>query len=204
MSTVFFRHDKPGHPARHRSAASTRLQVLPGPRSDAPPAVEAAGTGEVAGTRQHATLRVLLVCSTGGHLTHLVRLSEWWSQHERSWVTFDKPDARSLLAGERTWWAYHPTTRNLVALVRNFLLAVSVLLRERPDVVVSSGAGVALPFFVVAKALGVRTVYLEVYDRITMPTLTGRLCAPLSDLFLLQWEEQRQAYPKGRVVGRLF
>nr|MBA2575500.1 UDP-N-acetylglucosamine--LPS N-acetylglucosamine transferase [Euzebyaceae bacterium] len=75
--------------------------------------------------------------------------------------------------------------------------------RERPDVIVSNGAGVAFPFFVLGRLLGIRTVYIEVYDRIDSATLTGRLCYPLSDLFLLQWEEQRQQYRKGQVVGRL-
>jgi beta-1,4-N-acetylglucosaminyltransferase len=46
-------------------------------------------------------------------------------------------------------------------------------------------------------------VYVEVYDRIDSPTMTGRLCYPFSDLFLLQWEEQRGHYPKGKVIGSL-
>jgi beta-1,4-N-acetylglucosaminyltransferase len=62
---------------------------------------------------------------------------------------------------------------------------------------------VGFPFFVVARALGIKTVYLEVYDRIDVPTLTGRLCYPLSDLFLLQWEQQKRHYPRGIVIGRL-
>jgi hypothetical protein len=62
---------------------------------------------------------------------------------------------------------------------------------------------VAFPFFVVGRILGVRTVYLEVYDRITRPTLTGRLCYPLADMFLLQWPEQAGRYPRGQVIGCL-
>jgi len=147
---------------------------------------------------------VTFVCSSGGHLAHLHRLETWWRPYRRLWVTFEMPDSTSLLAGERTVWAHHPTTRNVRNLVRNFVLAWRVLLRERPDVVVSSGAAVAFPFFLVAFALRIPRVYLEVYDRIDSPTLTGRLCYPLADLFLLQWDEQRRFYPRGRVIGRLF
>ena len=67
----------------------------------------------------------------------------------------------------------------------------------------SDGAGVAFPFFLVGRALGVPTVYLEVYDRISRPTLTGRLCYPLAGLFLLQWPEQSASYPRGEVIGSL-
>lgn len=159
-----------------------------------PPRVEAGP-----GTRH----RVLLVGSGGGHLAQLRRLAPWWSQHDRLWVTFDLPCAADL-AGDRVVWAHHPTTRNLRNLARNALLAWRVVRDERPDVVLSTGAGVALPFFLVARLHGIRTVYLEVYDRIDSRTLTGRLCRPLSDLFLLQWERQREAYGAGTVVGTLY
>jgi UDP-N-acetylglucosamine:LPS N-acetylglucosamine transferase len=119
------------------------------------------------------------------------------------WITFDTADAVSLLHGERVWWAHHPTTRNLPNALRNLALAWRLLRRERPDVVVSDGAGVAAPFFAVAKLLGVRTVYVEVYDRLDSRSLTGRLCYPLADLFCVQWEEQRSLYPRARLIGAL-
>jgi UDP-N-acetylglucosamine:LPS N-acetylglucosamine transferase len=147
--------------------------------------------------------RVMLVCSSGGHLVQLHTLKPWWQRHDRLWVTFEKLDSESLLAGERVAWAHHPTTRNLRNLARNLGLAWRLLREFRPDVVVSSGAGVAFPFFLLARVLGHRTVYVEVYDRIDTATVTGRLCYPLSDLFLLQWQEQRRNYPKGVVIGSL-
>jgi UDP-N-acetylglucosamine:LPS N-acetylglucosamine transferase len=120
------------------------------------------------------------------------------------WVTFPGPDAESQLLGEDVRIAYHPTTRNAVNATRNFGLALRLVREFRPDVVVSSGAGVAVPFFVAARLHGIRTVFLEVFDRIDGPTLTGRLCYPITDLFLLQWEEQKRSYPRGHVVGSVF
>jgi UDP-N-acetylglucosamine:LPS N-acetylglucosamine transferase len=146
-------------------------------------------------------LRLLLVCSSGGHLAQLVALDPWSRDHDRHWVCFDTPDAVSLLRRERVTWAHHPTTRNVPNLLRNLRLAVRLLRRERPDVVVSTGAGVALPFFVLARALRIPTVYLEVYDRIDGPTLTGRLCRPFADRMLVQWDEQRSLYRGAEVVG---
>lgn len=147
--------------------------------------------------------RVLFVCSSGGHLAQLYRLRDWWTGHERAWVTFDKPDAASRLAGERMWCAYHPTTRNAISLLRNLALAVRVLRSYRPEVVISNGAGVALPFFVMAWVLRVPTVYLEVYDRIDSPTLTGRLCRPFTTMFCVQWPEQQAFYRGSVVVGAI-
>lgn len=147
--------------------------------------------------------RVLLIASTGGHLAQLAALRPWWERQRRRWVTFDKHDARALLADEQVTWAYHPTTRNLWNALRNAVLAVRDLRRARPDLVVSTGAGVAVPYFLVARLLGIRTVYIEVIDRIELPSLSGRICYRLSDAFCLQWEAQRGDYPDGHLIGPL-
>jgi beta-1,4-N-acetylglucosaminyltransferase len=148
-------------------------------------------------------MKIALVSSAGGHLIQLYHLRPWWEKHARLWVTFDLPDSRSLLDGERVFWAYHPTTRNIRNLLKNLWLAWRILRTARPDIVVSTGAGVAFPFFVIARLLRIKTTYVEVYDRIDHATLTGKLCYPISDLFLLQWEEQKRFYPRGEVIGAL-
>jgi UDP-N-acetylglucosamine:LPS N-acetylglucosamine transferase len=148
-------------------------------------------------------MKILFVCSTGGHLGQLYKLRPWWEAHERAWVTFDDPHSRSLLRGERVTPAFAPTTRNVPNAIRNLRLAIRILRAYRPDVVISDGAGVAFPFFLVARVIGIRTAYLEVFDRITRPTMTGRLCYPIAELFLLQWPEQVRHYPRGRVIGCL-
>jgi beta-1,4-N-acetylglucosaminyltransferase len=148
-------------------------------------------------------VKVALVGSSGGHLLQLLVLKEWWSKHDRFWVTFRKTDAVSALEEERTYWCYHPTNRNLLNLCKNTLLAWRVLRTERPDVILSTGAAVAVPFFYLGKLLGARTVYLEVYDRIDSATLTGRLVYPVSDKFLVQWDEQKRLYTKADLIGEL-
>lgn len=146
-------------------------------------------------------MRVMLVATTGGHLAQLVSLDAWWSRHDRHWVTFDEPHARAALHGEKVTWAYGPTARNLPNALRNAALAFNLLCTERPDVIVSTGAGVAAPFFLAARLLGIRTVYLEVFDRIDSPTLTGKLCYPFADVFCTQWEAQEEIYPGAVTIG---
>src|ERR1043165_4131897 len=85
---------------------------------------------------------VLLVGSSGGHLAQLLALRAWWSDRDRAWVTFPTQDAKSQLHGERVVWAYHPTTRNIPNLMRNTGLAFRLLRKEKPSVILSTGAGV--------------------------------------------------------------
>lgn len=146
---------------------------------------------------------VLMVSTQGGHLTQLLVLRPWWAARERVWVCPGTPDVVDRLDGERLIPSYTPTTRNLRNLVRNFLLAVRVLRRERPGIVVSAGAGVAVPFFLVAWLLRIPTVFIEVYDRVDSPTLTGRLCGPFTTRRIVQWEQQLGFYPDALLVGPL-
>jgi UDP-N-acetylglucosamine transferase subunit ALG13 len=147
----------------------------------------------------------LLVCSSGGHLTQLIALRSWWGPRPRTWVTADTPQSRSALAGENIVWGHFPTTRHAGNLLRNFLLAIRLLLprTSRPSVIISTGAGLAVPFFVLGRLLRIRTVYIEVFDRVDSRTLTGRLCRPFSSLFLVQHPQQKALYRDAQVVGSL-
>lgn len=79
-------------------------------------------------------------------------------------VTFDKEDARSLLEGEKVYPCYYPTNRSLKALVKNTKIAWDVLHKEKPDLIVSCGAAVAVPFFYIGKMMGAKVVYIEVLE----------------------------------------
>ena len=148
-------------------------------------------------------MKLCIVSSSGGHLFQLFILRKWWEKPERFWVTFKKEDSLSLLEKEKVYWSYFPTNRNIKNLIRKTFLALKILRKEKPDIIVSTGAGVAVPFFYIGKLLGAKLVYIEVYDRIDSPTLTGKLVYPITDAFLLQWQEQKKFYPKGRVLGQL-
>lgn len=149
-------------------------------------------------------MKVCLVGSSGGHLTHLYMLKPFWENKERFWVTFDKEDARSLLEGEKMYPCYFPTNRNIKNLIRNTFVALKVLKKERPDVIISSGAAVAVPFFYLGKLFGAKLIYIEVFDRIDKPTLTGKMVYPIVDKFIVQWDEQKKVYPKAVNLGSIF
>lgn len=145
-----------------------------------------------------------LVGSSGGHLTHLYMLKNFWNTKERFWVTFDKTDANSILENEKKYYCYYPTNRNIKNLIKNTFLAIKILRKEKPDLIISSGAAVAVPFFYIGKLMGAKTVYIEVFDRIDKPTMTGKMVYPITDKFIVQWEEMKKVYPKAINLGSIF
>lgn len=149
-------------------------------------------------------MKICLVGSSGGHLTHLYMLRQTWEKYDRFWVTFNKEDANSILKKEKVYHCYFPTNRNITNLIKNTFLAYRVLKKEKPDLIISSGAAVAVPFFWLGKMRGSKLIYIEIFDRIDKPTLTGRLVYPITDVFIVQWEEMKKVYPKAVNFGSVF
>lgn len=145
-----------------------------------------------------------MVCSSGGHLTHMYMLKPFWENKKRFWVTFDKEDAKSILKDEKKYPCYYPTNRNLINLIRNTVVAWKVLRKEKPDLIISSGAAISVPFFYLGKLMGAKLIYIEVYDRIDHSTMSGKMVYPICDKFIVQWEEMKKIYPKAVNLGSIF
>lgn len=147
------------------------------------------------------TKKIGIITSRGGHLYQMHLLKPWWKHYDRFWVTFEGVDTQSLLTNERVYYGFAPDTRHIFNAVRHLFLALRILRRERPHLIVSCGAGIAPPFFLVAKLLGIKTVFIEVYDFLTHSTLSGKLVAPMCDTMLIQHKQQQQFYPHAIYKG---
>jgi len=148
-------------------------------------------------------MKICLVCSAGGHFLELLSLKPIWEKYDRFWVTFSMPDTRFMLRGEKVYRACAPTNRNFKNLALNSLLAVKVLSREKPQVIISTGAGVAIPFLYFGRLAGAETIYIESLTRITDLSLTGRLVYPIVHRFFVQWPELAGRYRRARYRGRV-
>ena len=146
-------------------------------------------------------MKVLLVCSPGGHLQQMLALRPAWEAAERTWVTLQGADVEYLLRDETVVLGRGPTNRSLVNLLRNLVLAWRVVGERRPDVILSTGAGLAVPFFVVGKLRRRRLVYVESVTRTGSASLSGRLVYPLADEFFMQWPDAARNLRRARFEG---
>lgn len=149
------------------------------------------------------TERILLVASPGGHIQQMLALQPAWGDLESRWVTLEAADTKFLLDPATRSFAHGPTARNIPNLFRNLRLAWKIVRDYKPDVILSTGAALAVPFFIVGRLLGVRLVYVESFTRVHRPALAGRLVYPLTDVFFIQWptsSRRRRAIYAGSVV----
>lgn len=147
-------------------------------------------------------MKILVASSIGGHLTEVMRLAPLFEGHEVSLVVNDAaalPDfpfaaVYRIAHAERDWRVF-----------LNFVEAARIVEAERPDVVVSMGAGPAVPVALVAKwGAGSRILFIESAAAVSRPTLTGRLIYQFADRFFYQWPALKQVYPEADLARVLF
>ncbi|HWT22772.1 MAG TPA: glycosyltransferase [Solirubrobacteraceae bacterium] len=147
--------------------------------------------------------RALLVCSPGGHLQQMLALRPAWQEFDVSWATLTGYDAEHILAGEDVAIAHGPTNRSVLKLLRNLVFADRLIRARRPDVILSTGAGLAVPMFLLGRFHGVRLVYVESLTRTQGLSLSGRLVAPLAHELFVQWPtavERGARYAGGNIL----
>lgn len=153
--------------------------------------------------------KLMLVCSSGGHFKAMQELSNFWEPFsELAWVTFRTAATEAELKpyADHLHWAYSPTNRNIPNLIRNLILAFKVLRDERPDLVVSTGAGVAVPFLLIARFVyGSKVVFVESKTRLQELSLSARLLRLFSalDQLIVQGQELTNRYPEAVWVDSL-
>ena len=146
-------------------------------------------------------MKILLISSTGGHFQALQKLETFWGKHECCWVTFQTNYTERFLGNnKKVYWAHSPTNRNLPNLVRNLGLAWQVINGEDPDLVISTGAGVAVPFLILAKLKRKKTVFIESFTRVNELSLSARLVLPFLDALYVQWEQLKIKYPQAQLI----
>ena len=149
-------------------------------------------------------VKICLACSAGGHLTEILHLEPCYSKHKHFFLTFKRQDTTDLRKSEYVRFITDPG-RNPVKLLKCVYETFVALSKERPEVVISTGAGVAIPACYMAKLLfGSKVVFLESFCRVEEPSLAGRLAYPIADLFLIQWPKLSKKYgPKAVYRGAI-
>lgn len=154
-----------------------------------------------------ASVKICFASSSGGHFEQLVRLLPLLDRYEGYIVTEDIGYDLGLPMGVRVY-RVPSMDRTDKHIVRELFSAVAaawkILRRERPDVIVSTGALPALPTIVLGKFMGARIVYLESFAKISTPTSTGRLVYRFADRFYVQWEPMLKHYPKALYKGGVY
>lgn len=149
--------------------------------------------------------KVLFVSSAGGHLTQLLQFKDLFSKYDYLLVTEDIPSTRDLCSlykiqlvkkrhggrGLRFWFDFF----------LNSLKAFRIMWKEKPEVIVSTGSYIAIPFLLIAKLFRSKSVFLLSYARVNSRAKSADIAYYLADVFIVQWETVLKYYKKGIYLG---
>jgi UDP-N-acetylglucosamine:LPS N-acetylglucosamine transferase len=149
----------------------------------------------LADSSARASYKVCVVSSCGGHLTEVRALLPADSQLDYVFVINDRTNAFDE-TGQRVHFVAH--SERDWKFVLNLVEAWRILNAERPKVIISTGAGIIVPFALVGRiCFGTRVVFVETITRLSKPSLTARLMYYLANDFYFQWDSLRRYFPRG-------
>ena len=147
--------------------------------------------------------KICIACSAGGHLTEVLQLKKAWCKKEHFLITDNRAKLENYTKTHKTYFVECPR-RDPLKFLTNFKETYKILRKEKPTIIISTGADTALAALILGKTMGAKIVFIESFCRITSPSLTGKLVYPFADEFFVQWKENLVFYPKAKYYGRVF
>ena len=154
--------------------------------------------------------KILLISSTGGHFSELMQLKKVFTKYDYYIVT-EKTKSNKYLKnkyGEKFSFLVYGTKRNpftyFFIFFFNIIKSFVIFLKQKPDVIISTGTHTAVPMCYIAKLFKKKIIYIETFANRTTKTVAGRLVYPIADIFVVQWEEMLELYPKAECWGWIY
>lgn len=145
-------------------------------------------------------IKICCACSHGGHLNEMLQLQEAFTGHEVFFFCYEAETTRRLARA----YLVPNMARNPIEFARNLGRVWRIFRREQPNLIVSTGAEIAIPVILVGKLLRIPAIYVECGAQVVRPSVTGRVMYWLAEDFYVQWPELLQAYgPRARYAGSL-
>ncbi len=138
-------------------------------------------------------MKLLVACNPGGHFTEMMFLKEAFEGHDTVFLTYENPTTAAFP------FKIHTIKRidtNFWAMLNSFLRIFIIIKKEKPKMIISTGAEIAIPVFIIGKLMRIKMVYIESWCRVKTKSGAGRIAYYLADVFLVQWPDLVKVYGK--------
>ena len=152
--------------------------------------------------------KLCLVCSAGGHLEQMKRLERVYSRCNHFFIGSKNKHAAEFAKNKKSYFIKNPgrdqDAYNPFNLFISFFQSLRILLKEKPDFIISTGAGIAIPVCYAAKILGAKIIFIASAACVSRLNLSSRIIYPISDLFFVQYEQLKNSCKKAVYGGNLY
>lgn len=150
--------------------------------------------------------KICMISAPGGHLEQIKQLKDVLKKYNCFYVTIKNPATSAMK--EKCYLTTEFARINKVVLSFNMILWFVqegfIFLKERPDVIISTGAANAVPMCLIGKIFGKKIIFIETFAHKKSPSKTGRIMYKFADLFIVQWPELLKDYPKAVYGGWIY
>lgn len=154
--------------------------------------------------------KVLFISSTGGHLSELLQLSPLFSKYDSYIITEYDESTKNLKDKykDKMFYLLYGTRSNLFAYFFQFtfncIKSLYLYFKIRPKYIITTGTHTAVPMCYIGKLFRSKIIFIETYANRTQGTLAGKMVYPISNLFIVQWEEMLKVYKKAVLGGSIY
>lgn len=149
--------------------------------------------------------KICFIASSGGHFEQLMMLKPLMDKYE-SFIVTEKTNY-SVTKSHKIYYLSQ-INRNekmfIFKMINNSLNTFKIFLKEKPDVVISTGALATISMCMMAKIFRKKLIFIESFAKVNSPTLTGKLLYKFADQFYVQWKDMLKVYPKSIYKGGIY
>jgi beta-1,4-N-acetylglucosaminyltransferase len=148
-------------------------------------------------------MKICLAASSGGHLTELLKVTEACNGRTYFFVIPDPSLVKPMLNETEIYVVIKANRENPILIIKMLGQCIRIMVKERPDVVISTGAAVGCILCVLAKLMRKKVIWIDTISHVNRLTMSGRIIKPMADLFLVQWPHLVDKYKGVRYVGAI-
>lgn len=150
--------------------------------------------------------KVCLISSSGGHLEQIKQLKDVYAKYDCFYVV---TRTKATEAMKQKHYIVSDLVRTnkaveVIRMIRMMFEQLVIFCKEKPDVILTTGAAVAIPMCLIGKVFKRKVIYIESFARMTTPNKTGLLIYKFADLFIIQWEALKKYYPNAVYGGSIY
>lgn len=149
-------------------------------------------------------IKICYTASEGGHTYELMQLGELFKMYPGILISESKYVNGTFDAVYTVPQMNRKNPRRIFRFLRSFYVIQRILSKEKPTHIISFGAMCTVPVCIIGKLMKIKVIYVESYTRIKDLSLTGKILYLFADLFVVQWKQLAERYPKAVYGGALF
>ena len=150
--------------------------------------------------------KICFAASSGGHFEQILMLKPLMEKYD-SFILTEKTPYSAAVGNEKMYFVHQVNRKEILFMLKmaaNVFKSLYIFLKEKPDIVITTGVMAMIPICILVKMSGKKIIYIESFAKVTSPTKTGQFLYKYADQFYVQWEPMLKYYPNAIYLGGIY